>query len=238
MSTHTQQEANRDQPLQETFDWLADRYLTQTRLVSRGRYRHWMDHVTRLIQAWQPRSLVDIGCGPGYLLDQLGSILPNCQLTGVDYSSRMLHNVPQNIKTQHQSAHAWAESTTQQFDVVVMTFFLRDQSRPLATIQQLSPRLHPRGHLLILETHSPQGLRGLGFNLYFHHIVPWWGATRLTRDWPSSQGSAPYRVLSASHRRWTRSEPLPQALSQSGYRDITRHTSAADVVELWTAQRT
>lgn len=236
MATGIRQEPNMDGSLQDTFDWLADRYLTQTQQISLGRYRQWMNQVTRLVCGWQPHSIVDVGCGPGYLLDQIASTLPKCQLAGVDYSSRMLHHVPSNIRTYHQSLRVWAETTRQQFDVIMMTFFLRDQPDPLTAVKQLYKRLNPAGHLLILETHTPQGLRGVGFNIYFHHMLPWWGDARLTRDWPMEHGPSPYHVLSSSHRRWMQNEPLPEVLSRAGYHDITRHTSTSDVVALWTAQ--
>ncbi len=236
MSTNTQEKSHEEHALQQTFDWLADRYLAQTHLVSGWQYRRWMDHVCRLVQPWHPQAIVDVGCGPGYLLAALHSAMPECALIGVDDSPRMLDHVPPSIVTRHQSWQDWNQTSSQSYDVVIMTFVLRDQVDSLATVRAMRHHIKPTGHLVILETHTPAGLPGWGFRLYFHHFMPWWADIRLTPDWPKTQGPSPYRRLSSSHHRWTQTESLREVLLQGGYGDITEHASAASVVELWTAQ--
>lgn len=222
--------------LKETFDWMADRYVDQTTRVSRGMYRWWMDQIADIIRGWNPRSVADVGCGPGYLLRKLQEALPDAELVGVDFSERMLDRVPDSISKEHQPLSDWATSSDKTYDVLVMTFVLRDQPDPTRSLREIRSRLKPDGHLLILETQTPRGWKGPGFKLYFHHWLPWWGRHGLTRDWPGDREAAPYQWLSDTHRAWSDGKPLPKAFEDSGYETVEHHRPDTDVVMLWSAK--
>lgn len=221
--------------LQRTFDWMADRYLEQTKQVSRHLYPRWMEEVVSAIMELEPQSVADVGCGPGYLLGKLAHATPGAHVVGVDYSSAMLERVPDTIPTVHQSLAEWSEEDDTAYDVTAMTFVLRDQPDPVAALTQLRRRLAPSGHLVLLETHTPDGWRRRGFDLYFHHWVPMWGDMHWTPDWPGSRDSAPYRRLSETHRRWAEECPLPDAFYAAGFRRAAQYRPSSDVVMLWVA---
>ncbi|NMP21196.1 methyltransferase domain-containing protein [Sulfobacillus harzensis] len=223
------------QDLRATFDFMADRYVDQTIRVSRGDYPGWMDDITALVQSWAPESVADVGCGPGYLLERLSRTMDHADLVGVDYSAAMLQHVPEHIPTLHQPLEEWIESSDKTYDVVLLTFVLRDQPNPDAILSQLQKRLTGSGHLLVLETHTPIGWRGWGFHLYFEHWLPFWGQRRLAPDWPGAREQAPYRWLADSHRRWRRAPALPDRMRDAGYGNIERHRPETDVVMLWSA---
>lgn len=222
--------------LVDTFDWMADRYLLQTVRVSQKRYPGWMAQITDMVRQWEPQSIAEVGCGPGYLLQQLHRALPASEIVGVDYSPRMLMHVPDSIRTECLPLGEWAQTTQRQYDVLIMSFVLRDQPDPVQTLAVLSPLLSPNGHLVVLETQTPQGWMRTPFQIYFHWWLPWWGFRFLTPDWPNGRASAPYRWLSESHRRWAEEKPLPRAFEDAGYSGVKRHRGETDVVMLWTAQ--
>lgn len=222
--------------LKEMFDWLASRYVDQTMRVSRGMYLGWMDQIADIVRGWNPRSIVDIGCGPGHLLQILQKTLPESKLVGIDFSERMLAQVPGSIEKRCQGLSDWVASSDNTYDVLVMTFVLRDQPDPTRALAQIRPRVKPDGHLLILETQTPRGWRQQGFKLYFHHWLPWWGRHGLTQDWPGGRESEPYQWLSDTHRTWAESQPLPRVFEDSGYGCVERHRPDTDVVMLWSAQ--
>ena len=223
--------------LKETFDWMADRYLDQTIAVSRGRYPGWMDHVVDVVAQARPESVADVGCGPGYLVTRLKARLPGSEVVGVDNSPRMLDLVPPDITTECRDLLDWGHDGGTQFDVIALTFVLRDQRDPGEVLRSLKSRLAPGGRLVVLETQTPEGWRKKGFQLYFHRWMPWWGAHMLARDWPGPRELAPYRWLSDSHAVWHQSHPLPDALEDAGYRNVQNHRRPNDVVMLWSAEK-
>ncbi len=227
-----------EEDLRDTFDFMADRYVDQTVVVSRGHYPEWMNQVASLVKAWKPKSVADIGCGPGYLLRRLREAMPEADILGVDYSQKMLAQVPDDIPTAHEHLDDWADSEEKTYDALIMTFVLRDQPDPVQSLTKLQKRLAKNGHLVILETQTPDGWRHWGFNLYFHHWMPWWGRRVLAPDWHGAQDMAPYRWLSDSHRQWRESQSLPEVLRQLGYDGMESHRPPTDVVMLWSARAT
>ncbi|PSR21468.1 MAG: methyltransferase type 12 [Sulfobacillus acidophilus] len=221
--------------LKETFDWMADRYHSQTVRVSQSRYPSWMNQVITLVQSWRPRSIADVGCGPGYLLQQLHQRFPDTAIKGVDYSSAMLRHIPAGISTECCPLLDWAKTSSERFDVVLLTFVLRDQPDPQTVLTVIKNRVAPHGHLVVLETQTPTGWRKWGFDLYFHAWLPWWASHVLTKDWTGPRHLAPYRRLADSHRAWMQARVLPNALVAADYADIRPHRPATDVVMLWSA---
>lgn len=223
--------------LQDTFDWLAPRYLHQTHRISWGRYAAWMNQLQSLVAQWHPRSLVDLGCGPGYLLHRLQREGRIPDLLGIDYAPAMLASVPAGIPTEQQSILTWCRNAQGRvFDVIVLSFVLRDQPDALDVLQAIKRRLADHGHVVVLETHTPKGARRAGFHTYFYRVLPWWGDHSLTADWPGPPERAPYRLLSESHRRWENGPDLRTRFALAGYPVVHRHTPETAVVGLWSAQ--
>jgi ubiquinone/menaquinone biosynthesis C-methylase UbiE len=223
--------------LTQTFDWLADRYEQQTSWVSWGGYHRWLAQVVTVLERYQPTRVVDLGAGTGALLRQALARHPEWQVLGVDQSSGMLQQMPNQIARENLSIEAWAAANPSSCDAAVMTFVLRDQPDPVRTLKAARHALKPKGQLVILETHTPEGWRALGFRWYFHGWLPKWGAWMLTPDWPYPNAQAPYRWLSESHRGWDRAPFLPQWLAEAGFHHLTEHSRPSDVVLLWSAER-
>lgn len=68
-----------------THTWAPDRYLT----YADERGRPFVDLVSR-IDAFSPRRVVDLGCGPGNLTEFLARRWPEASVTGLDSSSEMI----------------------------------------------------------------------------------------------------------------------------------------------------
>ncbi len=222
--------------LEDTFDWMSDRYAMQTRVVSWRGYPAWLHRVANIIVAHHPRTLVDIGCGPGELLRIVGQQLPDCQLTGLDPSIAMLDYLPSQVQPHHDELGNFFHGHQAEFDSAVMTFVVRDLHDPQTAVKQAVHLLRAGGHLVILETHTPQGWKAPGFRVYFHHLLPWWGDIRLTRDWPGTRHDAPYRWLSRTHRVWDRGKALPKWMKDAGLIHIQRHSNPSEVIMIWSGQ--
>jgi demethylmenaquinone methyltransferase/2-methoxy-6-polyprenyl-1,4-benzoquinol methylase len=215
---------------------MADRYINQTRRVSWGGYDRWLDHVADVVAEGRPEAVVDLGSGPGALLAKLRGRLGTSRLVAVDLSGACLDAVAdQDVERHCASVGEFARDHPEQFDAATATFVLRDVEDRLAFLQHAARLLRPGGNLVILETHRPRGPAGVGFDLYFHRWLPWWGRVRLARDWPSGWGPAPYTWLSASQRRWRHGDELPVWLERAGFEAIRHHRSPEDVVLLVSA---
>ena len=55
-----------------------------------GRFYNWMD-------AWKPSTLLDYGCGKGYVLSQLRDKYPNTMFEGYDPAVKMFAGVPSRV---------------------------------------------------------------------------------------------------------------------------------------------
>jgi demethylmenaquinone methyltransferase/2-methoxy-6-polyprenyl-1,4-benzoquinol methylase len=219
-----------------TFDWMADRYVEQTRAVSWGGYDRWLDHVADLAAQDHPEALVDLGSGPGLLLAKLRERLGAVRLVAVDLSGAVLDALSDPAVERHCASVAeFAADHPERFDAATATFVLRDVEDPVEFLRDAARLLRRGGRLVILETHRPVGPGGVGFDLYFHHWLPWWGRVRLARDWPEGWGPNPYAWLSASQRRWRHGADVPAWLERAGFERVVEHRRPDDVVMLLTA---
>lgn len=97
------------------------------------------------------KTLLDLGCGPGELLSEIGEIFPQLELTGVDYSPRMLEVSQQrNDKAKHILLDAADLDTLEgRYDIVVCTHSLPYYSNPKEVFRKLSRILTQEGRLIV-----------------------------------------------------------------------------------------
>ncbi|KAA1425825.1 trans-aconitate 2-methyltransferase [Nocardioides antri] len=76
-----------------THTWDPDRYLT----YADERGRPFVDLITR-IAATDPRTVVDLGCGPGNLTSLLAERWPQAQVAGVDSSAAMIERARRDVR--------------------------------------------------------------------------------------------------------------------------------------------
>lgn len=81
-------------------------------------------HRRRLILKWlsplRPQSVLDVGCGTGVLLEAIHGLLPEAQLTGVDYAvDTMAQNAKEMPWSAFQRLDITSEALDRRFDAVV-----------------------------------------------------------------------------------------------------------------------
>lgn len=222
--------------LTDTFNWMAKRYISQTMGVSSGWYPSWMGRLVTLVEDFAPTSLVDIGSGPGYFLDKLTQAVPHCELSALDPSPSMLEHVPPNVKRYQGYLEDWAPMHRRQFDAAILSFVLRDMGHYEVAIKLSASVLNSGGHLVVLETQTPEGWQRPFFNAYVHSILPWLGDLYLTRGFHGSREFAPYRYLSTSHHKWQQEAALPNLFKSAGLKNIACHSKRNEVITLWSAK--
>lgn len=219
------------------FDWMADTYTHQTVVVSRRRYRPWLDAVAQLAIRHRPRTLLDGGCGPGTLLAVIAEQDPTVTLTGVDLSARMLEHASRRVphaRLHHEEFSQFAQRSPDAVDLVTLTFMLREQDDLASTLDAAYTCLSPGGHIVVLETHQPEGAWGLAYPWYFRGLS-WYARRRLTVQWPEGWGDAPYVWLDRTQRAWGHGQQLEPALNRVGFQAVCHHRPPGDVVMLVSA---
>jgi ubiquinone/menaquinone biosynthesis C-methylase UbiE len=104
-------------------------------------------------------TVVDIGCGPGYLLQVVAKELPNSSLVGVDISDEMVKTAKANFKAinpnkevefkQGSTEHLPFRDSTQDF--VISTFSLHHWNEPRSAFNEIYRVLKPGGQMLVYD---------------------------------------------------------------------------------------
>lgn len=133
------------------WDFWADRYSKLwVQKVSLGPTRDYiLDELKEM--AHGRSTLLDLGCGPGELLSEIGKNFPQIDLTGVDYSPRMLELSQQrNGKAQHILLDAAdLDKLEAKYDIIVCTHSLPYYREPKDVFRKLSRILTEKGRIIV-----------------------------------------------------------------------------------------
>jgi ubiquinone/menaquinone biosynthesis C-methylase UbiE len=104
-------------------------------------------------------TIVDIGCGPGYLLETIGKEFPGNRLMGIDISQEMVEKAKANLASKGmggrvefhlgEAAGLPFESSSQDF--LVSTLSLHHWSEPAKALEEFYRVLRPGGEALIMD---------------------------------------------------------------------------------------
>ena len=135
-------------------------------------------------------------------------------VTGLDFSPEMLDRA----RTKYPSPNVvWTEGDAMHlpypdgsFDLVTAAFGFRNLTNYAAGLREIHRVLRPGGQLGILECNQPDGLRGLGYSLYFHYILPLVGGI-------ISGDRSAYKYLPESVMRFPRPPQMLAMLTDTGF---------------------
>ena len=135
-------------------------------------------------------------------------------IVGLDFSPEMLTRArdkypsPQVTWLEGDAMHLPYPDAS--FDLVTAAFGFRNLPNYHDGLREIHRVLRPDGQLGILECNQPDGLRGLGYSLYFHHILPLIGGL-------ISGDRAAYKYLPASVSRFPRPPQMLALLRDTGF---------------------
>lgn len=100
--------------------------------------------------------LIDIGCGPGYLVNRLSRMFPDLQIIGIDINQDMLHqavsNFPSIGNVQFREGDAQAlPFPDEEVDVIVSTGAFHHWDNGPRSLREFHRVLKPGGQFLILD---------------------------------------------------------------------------------------
>lgn len=209
--------------VRQMFDGIAPSYDRLNHILSVGLDRRWWKRAAlafRPVLSRPEAVVVDLCCGTGDMTAALLALRPAGRearpVTGVDFSAEMLGRARQKHAARN-AVFLEADALHLPFgdnsvDLVTGAFGFRNLANYAAGLAELHRVLRPGGEIGILEANQPGGLVGLGYNFYFHHMLPWLGG-RLSGD------RAAYRYLPASVARFPRPPRMLALISEAGFHE-------------------
>lgn len=97
--------------------------------------------------------VIELGCGPGWLLSRIVTKKPNCKVTGVDFSGRIMTKLKEDGRIKAIKADITKESVgeDESFDYVIASEILEHLDKPERLVKEMA-RLLKRGGMAILTT--------------------------------------------------------------------------------------
>lgn len=111
-----------------------DRYLSEDRLQF---YRELHDFVISHVDVTSMSSILDVGCGPGYLLKVLGDANPDARLAGFDLSPAVLKAASEVCPRASFDTHDVYNEIHQHFDLVFCTEVLEHLDYPRKALDRI-----------------------------------------------------------------------------------------------------
>jgi inner membrane protein len=197
-----------------------------------GRLSRWFHYTQRLaigVLDLKPGSKVlDIGCGTGFAVLQLASMLSHGRACGIDISPEMIRQawakVPETLRERIEFRQASSESipySAGEFDYVLCTNSFHHYSDPLQALREMARVLKPGGQIAILENASDLSW----YTWVWDHIL---------------------RIIENGHIRYYSSHEIGVMLKQTGFEcpklcylrnELFKHGKVFASIQVWNGQK-
>lgn len=160
------------------FERIATRYDRMNDIISYGRHRAWKKYAVGEAVALRPGSVLDICCGTGDLALGIAMALPEARVTGLDFSPAMLEMARErgrgavNLTLMEGDAQNLPFAPGS-FDLIVISFGLRNLPDPRGALEGIFKALRPGGSLIVLDSSRPCGFFSrAAFFIQFKLVLP------------------------------------------------------------------
>jgi demethylmenaquinone methyltransferase/2-methoxy-6-polyprenyl-1,4-benzoquinol methylase len=213
------------------FSSIAERYDLANHLLSGGLDFLWRARAVRMVEAWKPRSVLDLATGSGDLALAMQKAMPQARVVGADFCLPML----QIAARKHLRPLVVADGTNlpfadRSFDAVTVAFGLRNMESWPVALREMSRVLSPDGHLLLLDFSMPRPPLSTPYRFYLHHVLPKI-AGALTGN------RAGYEYLGESIETFPSGEAMLDLISRNGFTRPSALPLATGIVTIYTAEK-
>ncbi len=219
------------------FDAVADRYDVLNDILSMGQDRRWRRIVARLVAAKPGDLVLDIAAGTGTSSRAFTASGARC--VACDFSLGMLR-----AGARRADARGTGERVTfaagdalalpfadRVFDVVTISFGLRNVADPDAGLAEMLRVTKPGGRLVICEfSHLPVRPLDLAYQRYLGLALP-------TVAKAISRNPGAYEYLAESIKDWPAQEELAGRIADAGWSRVTWHNLSAGIIAIHCARR-
>lgn len=165
------------------FGRIAPRYDLANRLLSGGLDTSWRRRLMRAVRACEPTDVLDLATGSGDVAFALSKGLPaRTAITGMDFCQPMLDEaeakravLPEPRRSQlsfRQGDGLALPLADGGFDVVTISFGLRNMADRHRALGEMRRVLRPGGHLFVLEFSQPRRWFRPVYFFYLRHLLP------------------------------------------------------------------
>ena len=215
------------------FNRIAARYDLANALLSGGMDFLWRRKAARIVQRWQPETLLDLATGSGVLAATVARACPGTIIVGADFCHPMLLQA-QRARRVRRLAVADAlhlPFADASFDVLTVAFGLRNMASWPGALAEMRRVLRPGGHLLVLDFSLPRGWWGGVYRFYLRRCLPAVaGMLAGERD--------PYEYLAESIGRFPSGRAMIGLIERNGFVAGKGEELSGGIVSLYTATAT
>ncbi len=208
------------------FDQVAKRYDRTNALLSVGNDRLWRVATVKAIAPKPGELLLDLAAGTGTSSATFAKA--GATVTAVDFSPGMI----EVGERKHPGIDFVLADATQlpfdddHFDVVTISFGLRNVEEPKTALAEMFRVLKPGGRLVICEFSTPpRAAFRAAYSTYMKYVMP--GVVRLT-----SSNSEAYDYLNDSIKAWPDQETLSTWIRGAGFTRVAHRNLTLGVVAL------
>ena len=212
------------------FDDVAHAYDKTNDLLSFGQAKRWRKKVLEKVDPQSGEKILDIAAGTG--TSSMALKLPGVEVVAADFSKGML---AEGKKRYPELEFVFADAMklpfkNNEFDVVTMSFGLRNVQDRDKALHEFLRVLKPGGRLVICEFSHVPGLLGVFYRAYLTLILPL--VSRLASKTPAA-----YSYLSESIVAWPRQAELAKDIAKAGFSKTQWKNLSFGVVAIHSAIR-
>lgn len=207
------------------FDSVADSYDKTNDLLSFGQSRLWRGKVAKAVNAKSGEQILDIAAGTG--TSSMAFLSPGVRVVAADFSKGMLEV---GKKKYPELEFVFADAMKlpfkdEEFDVVTMSFGLRNVQDHKVALGEFLRVLKPNGRLVICEFSHVPGLLGVLYRFYLKHFLPKISAL-------FSKSPEAYDYLAESIQAWPKQKELAQDIANVGFSQVGYKNLSFGIVAL------
>jgi demethylmenaquinone methyltransferase/2-methoxy-6-polyprenyl-1,4-benzoquinol methylase len=214
------------------FDAVAERYDLMNDLLSGGQDRHWRRLVARLVAAKSGDLVLDLAAGTGTSSRAFTTAGARC--VACDFSLGMLRagaRKPAELVSFVAGDALVLPFADRVFDVVTISFGLRNVADPDAALRELLRVTRPGGRLVICEfSHLPSRVLDTAYQRYLALALP--AVARAV-----SRNAGAYSYLAESISAWPAQSELADRITEAGWTRVSWRNLTGGVIALHAARR-
>ena len=207
------------------FDEVAHAYDKTNDLLSFGQSHYWRYRLKKAVKPAAGQRILDIAAGTG--TSSMALLVPGVKIVAADFSKGMLE---EGKRRYPELEFVFADAmklpfADNEFDVVTMSFGLRNVSDRAVALKEFHRVLKPSGRLVICEFSHVGGPLGVLYRLYLKHLLP-----KVSKF--LSQNPAAYDYLSESIMAWPKQAELKKDVETAGFSSASWKNLTFGVVAL------
>ncbi len=207
------------------FDSVADSYDKTNDLLSFGQARLWRGKVAKAVNAKAGEQILDIAAGTG--TSSMAFLSEGVRVVAADFSKGMLEV---GKKKYPKLEFVFADAMKlpfhdQEFDVVTMSFGLRNVQEHKVALAEFLRVLKPGGRLVICEFSHVPGPLGVLYRFYLKYFLPKISAL-------FSKSPEAYDYLAESIQAWPKQKDLAQDIANVGFSQVGYKNLSFGIVAL------